>query len=770
MAIKTIMKIAILIISLSLLSACGELNTPLFSSGGTYQIKAMVNGNSLKDCSLIRKDDKIIPYFAVSVVNDPDLIGLLVYLQNPKGDIIGDKVLYTIDPVDEAAQQETQQEETKLEETEDEVRGEEADGETAGLSVQTMERRTFLDTKPAEKNYDITIPIESFTQGMPPFPLPKNMEIGQYSLVFEAVGRFSTLSITELDIFYLDNAEFRLNDISMYLPWLSDTHLIPVDTTVMLEASLNFDSRLNPYAIWYNGRNIISEGSISEGAGNILWKAPEQSGFYSLRLEVLPYHLKRNFTGIFREITLPVSAKASQTGYFFDNGPDYSAKKPLAAGTVYAEQVKRVEEQITALAAASAARAASSAAAENEDKAATAPIMPEYPELIRWYRFDGSLDETSLKPELIFEEASENRPRWAAVGQSYGLSAGPDDVYLLRPVNFFRRGQDQGGGIFLFYIKPIAEGTIFSAFFPMLSSSSDGVWMDMIMREKSITLRLNTRATSVEMPMYPDYFGEPGFIPIVVEFFIRPYRLEAKISRGEDYSMQSVTGEIRLTGALTGEAKVKLGIDKTAPSSYAEIKSVLVASNGTEATVNSWQITQKPEEPEPAPAELFLPDIPAETVQQENTNNENITPPIITTNTLIAANTLTTIWNEFAVLYSATPILPEEVIEVIVEETLETEEVQNEEPPIKTPVVIETPEANTPPAEKAIPSPIVVIPAAIVNPADAGLENDPPPAETNADEILIEQAPVAEIRQEIKPLPEPVEAEDEEAQPLDPLL
>jgi len=657
MILKPTVKATVFILSLSLLlalSACGEMSIPLFSSGGTYQVKALVNGNSLESCSIIRQDDKITPYFTVSVANDPDLMGLLVYLQNPKGDIVGERVLYTTEPMDEAEQPETPQEETKLVDKDSEdLEDWEEESETAGQTEpeapkQVTEKRTSVDTKSTAKKYDTVILIKSFKQEMPYFPLPKNMETGSYSLVFEAVGRSGTLSLTEADIFYLGNVEFRLNDISMYLPWLSDTHLIPPGTTVMLETGLNFDSRLNPYVIWYNGRNIISEGNINDGAGNILWKAPKQAGFYSLRAEVFPYHLKRNLAGFSREITLPVSTKASQTGFFFGNGPDYSAKRPLAAGTVYAEQIQLAAD-LTA----------------NTEKNAITPIPPEHPELLRWYRFDGSLDEASLIHDRMFEPAREKAPRWAAVGQSYGLSAGPDDVYLLRPIRFFRKGQNQGGGIFLFYIRPVAEGTIFSAFFPTLASASapgsanDGVWMDMTTRENAITLRLKTKRTSVELPVNLTYSGEQGFIPIVVEFYIRPYRFEAKLSLGEDISMQNVT-EIRLPGALAGEGRIKLGVDKTAPVPVRNI-----------------------------PIETAQP----ETINPETINNENKTAPVtgaeVTTATATTVAAVTTIWDEFAVLYLATPLLPEEIF-IEDNNSGETEAVRNGEAPIKTLAAIGT--------------------------------------------------------------------------------
>jgi len=686
MTLKTTVKAAVLILSLSLflaIIACGELDTPLFSSGGTYQVKALVNGNSLESCSLIRRNDKIIPYFAVSVVNDPDLTGLLVYLQNSDGEIVGDRVLYTIEPVDGATQSETPQSETVQEKTasenkepgepEDGTNGEEGESETTGqpepaLPKQIMEKRVSLDTntKPAVKNYDTVILIKSFKQEMPYFPLPKNMEIGQYRLVFEAVGRNNILSLTELEIFYLGSVEFRLNDISMFLPGLSDTRLIPPGVTVMLEAGLDFDSRLNPYVIWYNGKNIISEGNISEGAGNILWKAPEQSGFYSLRLEVLPYQLKRNFTGVFREITLPVSAKASPTGYFFGNAPDYHAKRPLVMGTAYPEQVKLVAEWAAAQAAAAQAAAAQADSAETaaDDKPAPAPapIPPTAPELLRWYRFDGSLDEASLIPERIFENENEKTPLWAAAGQSYGLSVGPDDTYSLRPVSFFRKGEDQGGGIFLFYIKPVAEGTVFNAFFRSLASASDGVWMDMTARENAVTLRLKTRGTTVEMPVNPGYTAEQGLIPIVVEFYIRPYRFEAKLSTGEDLFIQSVTEEIMLTGALSGEGRIKLGADKTAPAAVTAAAAPVSTPSGIQAGIAETKNV------------FALPNLAvtekAATTDVETTTaaTETAAAAVIVTNTVKAT---ATIWDEFAILYSATPLLPEEIIN---EDTPEPEE------------------------------------------------------------------------------------------------
>jgi hypothetical protein len=546
MDISVVRRTAAVLVCLFLFSTCGELET-LFPSNGAYQVGTLVNGSSLEECSIIRSNDKVRPYFAVSVVNDPDLIGLLVYLQDSQGKIIGDKVRYTLLPYadENALTEEALQEETELNEADDPVLEDEAE-KADDDEYKIPEQRTVADTRPVEKNTDIEIAVRSLAQELPYFPLPKDLEIGPYILVFEALGKKDSLSRMETNVFYVGSAEFNLKDISMYLPGLSGPQLISPGTMIMLETSLDYDSRLDPYVIWYNGKNVISEGKISDGAGKLLWKTPEQAGFYSLRLEALPFHLKRSaYTGFSREIALPVSPKAISLGHFFENNGEYTARSPLSAGTAYA------------------------AATAGEETSASYPA----PELLQWYQFDGSLHSslsTFTNEQILLPANEEALPRWAAAEQSYGLAIGPDDPYLLSPVNFFRAETDQGGGILLFHIRPLSEGIIFNAFFPLQTSLTEGVWMNVIKKGNVITLRLSAADASVDLPVYPA-FSAGGFIPIAVEFYIRPYRLEAKISLDE-YSQNKV-GAIKLPGALSGEGRFRLGgsvIDNEAAASPSE--------------------------------------------------------------------------------------------------------------------------------------------------------------------------------------------------------
>ncbi|MDR0291116.1 MAG: hypothetical protein LBI06_09290 [Treponema sp.] len=662
MGVNFAVRAVVIFIILSLFS-CGDLET-LLPSNGSYQVRTLVNGVSLEDCSLIRSNDKIRPYFATSVVNDPDLIGLLVYLQNAQGEVAGDKVRYILQTyADESKQTNPAEAETGLEDDneifDDDDEPGEITGENSALLEDGDEEETenllpwdlpdqwtarekwgFNNTSPIEEIVAVEIVVKSLADELPYFPLPKNLEIGPYTLVFEAIGKREILSRTETNIFYLGNVEFTLKDISMYLPGLSGTQLISPGTMALLEARLGFDSRLDPYVIWYNGRNVIKRGKISDGAGSLLWKAPEQAGFYSLRMEVFPFQLKQNFAGISREIALPVSPKAVSLGYFFENDLKYTARSALSAGTAYHEQLELVAAEIAAMAVAMAENP------ENEEEAP--PVPPPPPELLRWYQFEGNLfDSTSpLTDENTLVQVSAKAPLWAAAVQSYGLSTGPDDAYRIPPLDFFQKEEDQGGGIFLLHISPSTEGTIFNAFFPLQNSESNGAWIELERKNNAFALRLNAGGTAVEIPVYSSLLESRRLIPIVVEFYIRPYRLEAKITLEDAFG--SNVGSIKLPDALSGEGRIRLG-GKNSPT----------AQTLTVLTPNLPEpLPQKPEEKTDEDAvETFATSTPAQ---------PKAAPPVPPVPPVHQAST---VWDELAILFSAVPLLPEEpLVEEIVEQ------------------------------------------------------------------------------------------------------
>ena len=694
MRVFCVQKVLSILIALFLFSACGEIET-MFPLNDSYQIETLVNGVSLDRCSIIYAADKISPSFAVSVENDPDLVGLVVYVQDSLGNVIGQKIRYTLQAragEDAVPETETKKPEYPVQpEIEPEIKPEieqkihdsdsweedvfeenetgiseedvfeESETEVSEVSSEVSEEtspvsmeETVPEYEPVremhvfsavEEDTEIEITVASFAQKLPYFFLPKNMETGSYTLVFEALGEKKILSRTQTNIFYLGNAEFNLKDISMYLPSLSDSQLILPETIVMLEVMLNFDKRLDPYVIWYYGKKIVSEGKIRDGAGTILWKTPKQTGFYSLRLEVLPSHLGRNFTGVFREITLPVSPKAAEMGYFFANDSKYTARSPLTEGTAYPEQAQLVQAQLAAAMLSDDVPHDSGETTEEQKL----PVMPLPPELLQWYQFDGSLhSSTALShDEEITPADGESLPRWAAAGQSYGLSTGADNTWLFPPLNFFQKEQDQGGGIFLLHIKPPANGAILNVFFPLKSSETNGVWLDIIKEKNVITLYLSCER-SVKMTADLDFTMTqnliPALIPIMVEFYIRPYRFEAKMSLGENLHNMAV--EIPLSGALTGEGSIRLG------------------GGGDRITTISAQ-------PAPDLADSQLEEFLFERAAD---SAEKSTP--------VSGNT---VWDEFAVLFSSVPLLPEPPVDQQEPENLDeqTESGESSGSPIK---------------------------------------------------------------------------------------
>jgi hypothetical protein len=596
---------ASIFIVLFLVSACGELET-LFPSNGSYQVKTLVNGVPIEDGSLIRSGDKIRPYFVVSVADDPDLIGLMIYFQDSLGKITDGKIKYTVRPDAEEITQEETQEQEETEQDTDEVVSEQAEDEANDETVAEIEIEIAVQ-EIEEK--DIEFAVRSLAGELPYFSLPVSLEIGYYTLVFEALGNRETLTRTEVDIFYLGNAEFNLKDITMYLPGLSDSQIISPGTTVLLETRLDFDARLDPYVIWYNGKNIISEGKIRDDAGSILWVAPEQAGFYSLRMEAFPFRLKNKFSGVFRGIALPVSPKAVDMSYFFKS---YTAQNPLAERTAYPELTTATTPE------------------DSDNSRPPVRVLP--PELLQWYQFEGSLDSSPLlsDEQSVLPVNDKKAVRWAGAGQCYGLSTGADDVYQLPPVNFLK-GKDRGGGIFLSHVRLPAEGVILSAFFPLKASSGEGAWVEMIGEGNVIALIINAGGAAVEIPLHLDLPELQGFIPIVTEFYIRPNRLEARITLGED--MKSNAGGIGLSAALSGEAKIRMG--------------------GRE----KFKRENKLEAPIPATED---PVITATTAEDESPDISEADEALLL---LMENREANAIWDELAILLSAVPVFPEELVE-----------------------------------------------------------------------------------------------------------
>jgi hypothetical protein len=78
------------------LTSCGDLGMVL-PSQGSYRVNAQVDGDYTLDVySVVTKNSRIRPYFVNSVVNDPDVQGLTVFVQDYSGLIVSRKVQYML--------------------------------------------------------------------------------------------------------------------------------------------------------------------------------------------------------------------------------------------------------------------------------------------------------------------------------------------------------------------------------------------------------------------------------------------------------------------------------------------------------------------------------------------------------------------------------------------------------------------------------------------------------------------------------------------------
>lgn len=545
----------------------------VFSSGGTYyRVNAMVNKNSLESYSIIRKGDEIHPYFVNSVNNDPDIMGLTVFLQTLSGQIVSSKVQYTLENEKEEDQTEFDLlpefgaetpgagEETPPdtevpagEEGGDqgvpETGGEtaetgappetgeagnqtvpEAGGETAGETPSpgtaegsagegtpespppeetaqdeplngaetSQEPDPEADTGPQET----VIHVRQLDRDLPTFPLPENLEIGRYIMVFQILGAKDILYKSEIPCFFLGDAELVLEDISSFLPGVSSgAHLIPPGINIMLEAMVGSDSRLDPYLIWYSGKKVIGQGRLADGANYLFWTAPRQTGFQTLRVEVFPFQPFQTARGMIKELSLPISAKYENLGYFSDTADQSSL----------------------------------------------------------WYKFEGDLQDTKAQTDTRKALVTQGRRvHWLPKGGIYGLVVGPDDIYQLPGSPFARPEKDRGKGRILLRFKPLAGGTVFKGVFRPSRNTPDVLEMNLSYYNGALVFDITLESEEYEKIAIPVPAGAEDFIAAAVNFEIRNNRFIAQL---EIESLGKVTEKtvVPLTTPLSGLGTFQLG-------------------------------------------------------------------------------------------------------------------------------------------------------------------------------------------------------------------
>jgi hypothetical protein len=558
----------------------------------TYQVNAYINDYSLDACSIIGYNDTIRPYFVNSLGNDPDIRGLVVFLQNPSGQAAGKKIWYTltagltsleerlekpvpVDPsletppgfpvipepavvqetgdppvlVEQAAPEAVSDppiiiepeipEETMLKETEEDdtipviieaklIPPDEAEMPPAFPSYPSLPEPVVNSDIPAiyvperseSRNYafspgktDRIIPVSRLDQDLPSYKITESLDIGQYTLVFQVLGEKTVLATIERPVYFLGDAALNFDVIERYLPDFSKTaHFVPPGVNVLIEAQVIADDRLDPYVIWYSGKKRIGEGKLSENAQYLFWKAPERTGFYTIKASLFPFKPPENtlLYGTSKELSLPVSAKSAIPGYFSDRADQFT----------------------------------------------------------HWYQFQNNLLDAKdpQDPKRSLRSKTQQQARWSPHGSIYGLSIGPEDVYVLPGSPFLLADAEQGSGQIHLRALLLAPGTIGKTVFISDDPSAEPLDMDLSFNGETLILSVSAGGLSYEEALRPSAEGavpssvlQTGdFVTFSLTFRIQKNQFTAQVHL-EDTDMQSKPCTITLAAAISGEGTVQFG-------------------------------------------------------------------------------------------------------------------------------------------------------------------------------------------------------------------
>ncbi|MDR2630077.1 MAG: hypothetical protein LBC60_04060 [Spirochaetaceae bacterium] len=476
-----------LVLSL-ILMACGDLGWDMvLSSTGTYQVSALVDEVSLDTCSIVGQNSDIYPYFKNSLGNDPDVRGLVVFLQDSQGEKVSREFHYSLSA---ESKQEPEPEEKTL-------------SESGEINPDDPPVETQAGDVPEKKITEEFIQVRRLDQQLPAFIFPEELPIGYYTLVFQVLGEKNVLYRTEKSIYYVADAEFELTDLQSYLPGaLAGAHLASPGENVLLEALISADERLNPYVIWYSGKQSIAEGYVAEGAARFVWQVPEQPLFHNIRAEVFPTmpesRLRRSITGKAKELVLPVSTKNDRKRNFADEADPFT----------------------------------------------------------HWYDFAGTLrnvknpgDSGDLTP------LGTSVPVWMPHAGMYGLSIGPGDQYGL-PIAFTALNQnEQGQGRIKLQFAPLGKGVILDLSLN-LKDSSDTLHINVSLAEAGLVLSMDVGKeryeTTLELTEGEDY------ISLFFDYQLSNNYIKAGLSlNNTDVFLEPDISA--LSASLTGEGTLLLG-------------------------------------------------------------------------------------------------------------------------------------------------------------------------------------------------------------------
>ncbi|MDR2901102.1 MAG: hypothetical protein LBV20_06240 [Treponema sp.] len=433
---------------------------PDAKSQETQQISRNQANNSENSNSIIKTGDALRPDFLRHIEDDPDLTGLLMYMEDSAGIMVGDAVHYSL------------------------------------LGRNSSEQSGVLVT------------IDNFNDEFPDFPLPEDLPIGQYTLVFNVLGGDNILYQSTQTMYYISESIFSLDGIQTYLPGVSEVQPIPPSTTILLESVITSDNVLDPYIIWYNEGKPIGEGRLSEHYHHILWTVPEQSDFYSIEVEVFPFvdgdKPARDASGFKKRLSLFVDSKAALPSF-----------------------------------------------EENSEDA------------LYWYQFAGNVEpsKNSARNDAVLVKTQESPPRWEPLSDVYGLLIGENDIYDIPDFSVVLNNEnDAEYDLYTLNMRfaPKNEGTLFRGSFETDGSNLSELILELVQEKDGLALSIQNDSVLYRESILIDLFTDQRFIVTALNFysfnntFFAYLELENPLLRTEIISLP-------YKGVLSGEGTFSFG-------------------------------------------------------------------------------------------------------------------------------------------------------------------------------------------------------------------
>ena len=438
-----------------LLSACMEMNS-IFPQSRNYQLSARGEEYSIDEYALIRKNDRIHPFFIFPLKDDPDVSTITVSFRTSDGRLAGNNIRYVLEA-------------TKI------------------MEIAEAENEEI------EEESDIIFFIENFDGLFPAFFMPQDINIGPYLLVFQVYGRNNALiARNEKSIFYMAEEDYAISDINVFLPAISGpSHFIPTETVVLLEAGVIADENLDPYIFWYNGKTCIGEGRINDGANRLLWTVPFETGFQSIRAEVIPFPPLR-------------------TG-------EYSASLSLRPDRIHRGKSRELSLPV------------SSRGEPNRSISGLLDSMEiaDQGNIILDFQLNGELRDSqnpsvnSLVRISTTDNVISRQPHWYPIGEVYGLQIGSQDIYEL-PFVFLENNLEKQTSFILRFIS-VNEGFHFG-----FSFDSGIIDISFLREDNSFVLIYNSNEREYRIPVDINYRDD--FITLVLDFIYQNNYLTLSIN------------------------------------------------------------------------------------------------------------------------------------------------------------------------------------------------------------------------------------------------